>query len=163
MSSTSDADFESTPPSPSSTQSSVDEDEVNCRVIPYWSKYRDILQTRGFRLDTFRDVKEFYHRYSEGQTRNPLLPNHVLSRSRMCGDDDDNLCPDAGLVCHGTALRITNDSQFKIIIILLSLTICFGGVELVMERRLWSKLFTSSVASLMSFVFFPLFQCETTQ
>ncbi|KDQ60784.1 hypothetical protein JAAARDRAFT_67217 [Jaapia argillacea MUCL 33604] len=87
-----------------------DEDEVNCRTAPHWSSYRHIIESRGFRLDTFRDVREFYQRYCEGRRLEELNANdHLSGYSRACrGPDDDALCRDAGLpdnLFRGTCLR----------------------------------------------------------
>lgn len=41
----------------SSESSFDDEDDVNIRVYPDWCRYRHIIERRGFRLDTRRDVK----------------------------------------------------------------------------------------------------------
>lgn len=91
-----DSDSESLP----STQSSIDEDEVNRRITPYWPKFRSLIECRGFRLDTFRDVREFYDRYSEGQILHQLdSKKHIPGYPPTSGDHDDNaLCRDAGLV-----------------------------------------------------------------
>lgn len=41
-----------------------DDDEYNKRcVTPCWESHRRLLEKRGFRLDTFKDVKKFYERY----------------------------------------------------------------------------------------------------
>jgi len=82
----------SLPPSPTSSVSSIDEEEVNCRISPHWPSYQEVLFCRGFRLDTVRDVKEFYT--SQRQCLGAPVPGYV----RVCGYSDDNaLCPDAGL------------------------------------------------------------------
>lgn len=87
-------DFEHLPASPSSSDSSFDEDDVNRRIAPHWPSYRHTLKLRGFRLDTVRDVKEFYKHLS--QTDSVILNTGYL---RACeSPDDDALCPDAGLV-----------------------------------------------------------------
>ncbi|KAI0831392.1 kinase-like domain-containing protein [Trametes gibbosa] len=83
----------------SSSQTSLDEDAVNVRVTPYWCSYRCLLQSRGFRLDTYKDVKQWYHEYwaslsSEGHTVTKDLPGYI----RACrGEDEDELCRDDGL------------------------------------------------------------------
>ncbi|KAF9075272.1 kinase-like domain-containing protein [Rhodocollybia butyracea] len=73
-------------PSSASSDSSFDEDEVNFRMRPCWPKYLGILHRRGFRLDTVRDVKNYYR--SNGAPK---------KADRLQGLDDDSLCPDAGL------------------------------------------------------------------
>ncbi|PFH54327.1 hypothetical protein AMATHDRAFT_72830 [Amanita thiersii Skay4041] len=80
---------------PSASDSSLDEDEVNTRVRPFWPAYINIFKSRGFRLETVRDVKEYY-------TSRGLYYTHQHSPfpdySRACKiADDDVLCPDAGL------------------------------------------------------------------
>ncbi|KAK7467097.1 hypothetical protein VKT23_004157 [Stygiomarasmius scandens] len=77
------------PPSPASTASSFDEEEVNCRLNPYWPKYTTFLKLRGFRLDTVRDVREHYRKC------NVEFPNEA--RRLSFGVDEDALCPDPGL------------------------------------------------------------------
>ncbi|KAF5365732.1 hypothetical protein D9758_003295 [Tetrapyrgos nigripes] len=74
------------PPSPSSSVSSLDEEEVNSRLKPYWHKYTPLLKHRGFRLDTVHDVKEHYRMCNLDFPRNPRR-----------SIDDDALCPDPGL------------------------------------------------------------------
>lgn len=50
--------------SSSSTSEDDDDDDYNKRLItPCWEAHRQLLQRRGFRLDTYRDVKKFYERY----------------------------------------------------------------------------------------------------
>ncbi|KAM5531210.1 hypothetical protein V8D89_015128 [Ganoderma adspersum] len=83
----------------SSCRSSIDEEAANTRVSPNWCSYRCIIASRGFRLDTCKDVKEWYHQYwetqaSEGRTVSKDLPGYL----RACrGQDEDELCRDAGL------------------------------------------------------------------
>lgn len=77
----------------SSSESSFDEEEVNQRVSPYWPKYRSLILSRGFRLDTVRDVKEFY---SETHRQGgPLRPVPSGIDPQM---GEEALCPDEGLV-----------------------------------------------------------------
>lgn len=64
------------------SDSSVDEDEINCRMKPFWPKYQAIFRQRGFQLDTRKDVRLFCNWDSDQDSQ-----------------DDDSLCPDAGLVC----------------------------------------------------------------
>jgi len=72
---------------------SSDEDEVNVRVYPDWHKYRDLIERRRlYRLDTCRDVREYYEKYCTDLRKN------VSGYLRACNGDDDNaLCKDAGL------------------------------------------------------------------
>lgn len=81
----SDSDLESIC---SSSDSSFDDDEVNCRVKPHWPSFLGLFERRGIQLDTVRHVKEYYN--SRG------LPINLLGYSTA---DDDALCPDYGLVC----------------------------------------------------------------
>lgn len=89
------------PHSPASSISSFDEDEVNQRVTPNWSSYRTLFRNRGFRLDTVRDVKEYYHRYVQKASPDPIYPEQFPGFLRACQyNNDDDLCPDAGLVSY---------------------------------------------------------------
>ncbi len=95
------------PPSPSdddsddnASQSSLDEDDVNRRMTPNWCAYRTIIEARGFRLDTCKDVKQWYQEYwalqaSQGRAITKELPGYL----RACrGQDENELCRDDGLV-----------------------------------------------------------------
>ncbi|KAJ3903927.1 kinase-like domain-containing protein [Lentinula edodes] len=73
-------------PSPTSSESSFDEDEVNYRVKPYWSQYRSILKHRGFHLETVRDVQDYYTFIG--------MPKRA---ERLKELEEDILYPDAGL------------------------------------------------------------------
>jgi hypothetical protein len=53
---------DSIPSTPTSSESSVDQDEVNSRIVPVWLRYRDFLEHKGFKLDSYRDVREFYEK-----------------------------------------------------------------------------------------------------
>jgi hypothetical protein len=79
----------------SSSSGSFDEDEVNTRVYPDWTKYRDVIEhNRAYRLDTCRDVREYYEQYCTD------LWTEGSGYWRACNVDDDNaLCRDIGLVC----------------------------------------------------------------
>jgi hypothetical protein len=84
-----DSDSDSGSDSTTSTSSSIDEDHVNSRLTPYWPAYRYVMESRGFRLDTVHDVKEFYRCHGR----------HLPGYSRACRNiDDDQLCRDDGLV-----------------------------------------------------------------
>ena len=102
------SDGESDDASSCASLSSLDEEAVNCRMSPYWCAYRSIIEARGFRLDTCRDVKQWYHDYwaaqaSEGRTVTQDLPGYL----RACrGQDENELCRDAGLV--STALAVSS-------------------------------------------------------
>ncbi|KAI0079924.1 hypothetical protein K474DRAFT_1591059 [Panus rudis PR-1116 ss-1] len=99
--SSSDSDNESLT-SASSSSSDYDDDDVNIRMVPNWCAYRRIIESHGFRLDTCRDVKLWYHQYwdtmrSQGCTVSKDLPGYA----RACSADDDSaLCKDAGLPEH---------------------------------------------------------------
>ncbi|KAJ7172434.1 kinase-like domain-containing protein [Mycena filopes] len=84
--------FDDLPPSPGSSNSSLDEDDfhINCRVHPYWPDYRIPLKLRGFRLDTVEDALAFYRCSSDGHIPEFFLAKHA-------GDGNDDLCPDPGL------------------------------------------------------------------
>jgi len=82
--------FDNLPPSPASTASSIDEDEVNSRVRPHWPSFRGLLKLRGFRLDTVEDAMAFYSCSADGR-----IPDYFLVKHS--GDVNDALCPDAGL------------------------------------------------------------------
>ncbi|KAF4576591.1 non-specific serine/threonine protein kinase [Pleurotus pulmonarius] len=87
-----EADLSEYASSPPSTKSSIDEDEVNRRVRPCWNRYRRLLESKGFHLETFRDVKSFYECVPDYQM--PAAPGHMPIHTRM---DEDALCPDPGL------------------------------------------------------------------
>ena len=55
------------PLSPASSTSSFDEEDVNVRMAPNWCTYRHLLEIRGVRLDTCRDVKQWYQDYWDRQ------------------------------------------------------------------------------------------------
>ncbi|KAI0748214.1 kinase-like domain-containing protein [Daedaleopsis nitida] len=81
------------------SDSSVDEEYVNRRLAPNWCSYRTLVETRGFRLDTCKDVKQWYQDYwarqvSEGRIVTKDLPGYL----RACRFQDENeLCRDDGL------------------------------------------------------------------
>ena len=99
------------PPSPSScsdSESSVDEDEdeMNCRMKPFWPKYQATFKRRGFQLDTVKDVKLLYNQRNQDIPSNCFI-SHKDFHQDTTQDDDDSLCPDAGLVgasSHGPIL-----------------------------------------------------------
>ncbi|KAG8217531.1 kinase-like protein [Butyriboletus roseoflavus] len=81
--------------SSSSSESSLDDDQLNARLSPQWSKYRDLILSKGYRLDTVRDVREHYQRYGVGaETRVPHLSGY---RHTYTTSDDSALCKDPGL------------------------------------------------------------------
>ncbi|KAI8998555.1 kinase-like domain-containing protein [Trametes punicea] len=83
----------------STSQSSLDEDASNARVTPYWCAYRYIIESRGFRLDTYGDVKQWYHEYGASLgPRGHFVLNNLPGYLRACrGQDDNELCRDDGL------------------------------------------------------------------
>ncbi|KDR81627.1 hypothetical protein GALMADRAFT_135047 [Galerina marginata CBS 339.88] len=89
------SDSEESPPSPTSSDSSIDEDEVNRRVKPFWPKYRSLFRARGFRLDTVKDVRLFYIHRVQQPASDPCRPTpYVFGHDEL--QDDEALCPDAG-------------------------------------------------------------------
>ncbi|KAG9318512.1 hypothetical protein JVU11DRAFT_603 [Chiua virens] len=72
-----------------SSDSSIDDDQLNARLSPHWSKYRDLILSKGYGLDTVRDVKEHYRRHGASAKTRVLL-----------SADDNALCRDPGLVCN---------------------------------------------------------------
>lgn len=89
--------------SPSSSVASFDEDDVNVRVAPNWCAYRHLLERRGYRLDTCRDVKQWYQKYWEGLRAQgyDVTSRELPGYTRACSVPDENeLCKDAGLVSH---------------------------------------------------------------
>lgn len=81
--------------SSSSSDSSLDDDQVNARLSPHWSKYRDLIFSKGYRLETLRDVRERYRR--RGIDTETYLSPYLHARSTS---DDNALCKDPGLVWH---------------------------------------------------------------
>ncbi|KAH7889665.1 kinase-like protein [Phlebopus sp. FC_14] len=83
--------------SSSSSDSSLDEDEVNVRVTPDWSRYRRLIERKGYRLDTVRDVKDHYQRHGIGIDKREIH-DYLSGYRRACaGQDDSALCKDLGL------------------------------------------------------------------
>ncbi|KAG5727962.1 MAP/microtubule affinity-regulating kinase 3 [Termitomyces sp. T112] len=107
-------ELEYLPDSPLSSDSSLDEDEVNRRMTPHWASYQAILKIRGIRLETVRDVKEFYEKHL--QHHGPELSVSHSEYLHICENQDgDALCPDAGLrdnlfrgfrICDGTKVMV---------------------------------------------------------
>ena len=93
-------DYDAPPLSPSSSTSSLDEDDVNSRVAPNWCAYRHLLERRGVRLDTCRDVKQWYQDYWESLVRQGhRVTKDLPGYARACSMPDENeLCKDVGLV-----------------------------------------------------------------
>ncbi|KXN89233.1 hypothetical protein AN958_05987 [Leucoagaricus sp. SymC.cos] len=105
-----DTDYDSDCSSHSPSESSFDEEEVNQRVFPFWPKYRTLILSRGHRLDTVRDVQEYYRECRRlGQAPRPI-PAGI---DREMGDEA--LCPDEGLP--GNLFRGTRvNDRIKIIV-----------------------------------------------
>jgi len=85
-----DTDYFPSSPSSSSSDSSFDEEEVNCRISPHWHDYQDVLKHRGYRLDTVQDVKAYYDRCELTRIPEPFASAENIK-------DFTALCPDAGL------------------------------------------------------------------
>ena len=132
------------PPSPSScSDSSVDEDDVNCRMTPFWPKYQATFKRRGFQLDTLKDVKLFYNQRNQDTPSNCFAFQKKFHQDTT-QDDDDALCPDAGLVCsssHGVILTSSSAT--------LSLTIYSEAHEFLMGRESWSKPYILAAVNMM--------------
>ena len=84
--------------------SSEDDEDYNKRVkAPCWEAHRRLLERRGFRLDTYRDVKSFYERYwADADDRHRCSDTKTNSRTdcRNCNANEDQLPlpkPDVGL------------------------------------------------------------------
>lgn len=76
-----------------------DEDEYNVRVAPHWQAYRHLFESRGYHLDTYKDVRQFYLRYWETRNIQHSIQSCAGYRSACREDRDDNeLCRDEGLV-----------------------------------------------------------------
>lgn len=93
---------ESDPPtSPTFSDSSIDEEEINRRTKPFWPKYCAVFRIRGFRLDTVKDARKYYSQQIQANALDSCWP----SCSEGHFEDDDTLCPDAGFV------RVLNPSN----------------------------------------------------
>ncbi|KAJ7582674.1 kinase-like domain-containing protein [Mycena floridula] len=64
-----------------------DEDDVNSRITPYWPAYQTLFKSKGYRLDTVRDAKDFYKTRSPDQS----WPQY------LCSKEDTAICADPGL------------------------------------------------------------------
>ena len=89
----------------SSSDSSVDSDQFNARLSPSWSKYRDLILSRGYRLDTVRDVREYYLRYRVDA--GTCIVDHFGYLRAHLTSDDSALCKDPGLVWRDPILYVT--------------------------------------------------------
>ncbi|KAF9454517.1 hypothetical protein P691DRAFT_716920 [Macrolepiota fuliginosa MF-IS2] len=83
-----ESDYDSDSFSTSSAES-VDDEEVNQRVYPYWPRYRALIFSRGLRLDTVRDVKEIYKERQK--------PVEDIPAGIDMDMGEEALCPDPGL------------------------------------------------------------------
>ena len=134
------------PASPCS-DSSVDEDEINCRMKPFWPKYQATFKQRGFQLDTVKVVKLFYNQRSQNTPTNCLASQKRFHQDTT-QDDDDSLCPDAGLVC----LSTSSDSLMLISSFATpSPTIYSEAHDFPMLRESWSKPYMSAAVNMMLF------------
>ncbi|KAI0065361.1 hypothetical protein BV25DRAFT_1821753 [Artomyces pyxidatus] len=80
----------------SSSSLSVDDSQLNHRLSPNWERYRNILEYRGFHLDTVNDVKLFYE--SRRQVASSSVLQDPWGYSRACALSEGNaLCRDPGL------------------------------------------------------------------
>jgi len=136
------------PPSPCS-DSSVDEDEMNCRMKPFWPKYQATFKQRGFQLETFKDVKLFYNQMNHNAPSNCLTSQKNFHQDIQ---DDDSLCPDAGLVClsaccHGSILTSPPADP--------SLITYFEAHEFSMPRESWLKPYMLVAMNMMLLVRCP--------
>lgn len=94
----SSVDWDTLSCSSSSSDSSLDDDQVNARLSPHWLKYRDLIFSKGYRLETLRDVRERYRRHGiDTETCIVHLSPYLHARSTS---DDSALCKDPGLVWH---------------------------------------------------------------
>jgi len=82
------------PTSPTFSDSSIDEEEINRRTKPFWPKYCAVFRVRGFRLDTVKDARRYFSQQIQTHALDSCWP--------LCNEghlqDDDTLCPDAGFV-----------------------------------------------------------------
>ena len=76
-----------------------DDGDQNHRMAPHWQSYRHLIESRGYHLDTCKDVRQFYLRYWETRNIQHSIESCAGYRS-ACGDgrDGDDLCKDEGLV-----------------------------------------------------------------
>jgi hypothetical protein len=97
--STWDTDSESCGYSSGCSDCSLEDEDVNSRIKPYWPKYRYLFEERGYHLDTVRDARAYYRRVEE---LSPDVFLHDSISSILCSEEgssnDNELCPDAGLV-----------------------------------------------------------------
>jgi hypothetical protein len=98
MASSTEWDLESLASSTSSSLSSCDEDEVNSRVSPDWAKYRCHIERMGYRLDTVRDVKDYYRHHCSNIEKQGLHVYLSGYHRALARSDEDALCKDVGLV-----------------------------------------------------------------
>lgn len=134
------------------SDSSFDEEhEQDKRAQLHWPSYRALLKLRGFHLDTVRDAKAFYTCSADGQ-----IPEYFLLRH--AADDDDALCPDAGLV--GTRTKpLPQRSSAN----LHSPIICFEVNALATASRWSSRLSICTVVNFPWSNFCPRRHYETIQ
>lgn len=73
-----------------------EDDDGNHRVAPHWQSYRHLIESRGYHLDTCKDVRQFYLRYWEARNIQHKIESCAGYRS-ACREDNE-LCKDEGLV-----------------------------------------------------------------
>jgi hypothetical protein len=88
--------FENIPALLDKSDSSFDEDDVNRRMAPIWELYGDLIRSRGFRLETLSDAREYYRRQSLKSGFLDTAYSEQLSAYE--GQAGHTLCHDAGLV-----------------------------------------------------------------
>lgn len=116
-----DRDF-APPPSPStsspylssddsSDDEDEDEDELDHHVAPRWQTYRHLFESRGYHLDTCKDVRQFYLHYWETRKIQQSIESCAGYRSACREDRGDNeLCKDEGLPeCLFRGKRLSDD------------------------------------------------------
>ena len=104
------ADMYEAPVSPCSSVV-TDDENLDSRVFPEWSSYRTVIECRGYRLDTVRDVRAFYD-HSVARNCQELPSKGFISLQPWMGypsndEDENNLCKDRGLVSSLESLNQT--------------------------------------------------------
>ena len=83
-----------------------DDDYHNHRVAPHWQSYRHLIESRGYQLDTCKDVRQFYLRYWEARNIQRNIQSCAGYRSACReGRDSNELCKDEGLVSSSLPAR----------------------------------------------------------
>ncbi|TFK29965.1 hypothetical protein FA15DRAFT_663277 [Coprinopsis marcescibilis] len=89
-----DSDIDTLPSPSGSSEASLDDDDVNCRLKPYWSKYHCLFNARGFHLETVRDVKAYYCRLQQAPIHHSIAS---ILETKDGSSRDQELCPDPSL------------------------------------------------------------------